>query len=60
MTIIDVVVAFPAVHALHVVTLVPAARESIAFLGSVTVPKHPNIRVVSVVMHSMGFSFMSE
>ena len=47
-------------HTLHVITLVPATREAIAILGPFAIREEANVRVVSVVMESMGLPFMSE
>ena len=60
MAIIVAVIGFPAVHALHMITLVPAAREAVALLGSFAIWEKANIGVVSVVMQSMGLPFMAE
>lgn len=47
-------------HPLHVVASVPAAWEAITLLGSFTVLEKANIGVVSMVMHPVGFPFMTE
>ena len=47
-------------NSLHVVTLVPAARESISLSRSVTVRVFAQERVQSVVVESMGLSLVAE
>ena len=47
-------------HTLHMVTLIPAAREPVALLSSFTVREQADVGIVSVVVHSMGFALMAE
>jgi hypothetical protein len=39
---------------------VPVPRKSITFLSSFAVREQAEIRIVSVVMHSMGLPFMAQ
>ena len=48
------------VHSPHVVEKVPAARESIIFLGTITVLEEAQMRLRSMAMHSVGFPLMTE
>ena len=47
-------------HAFHVITLVPTARESVSCFGSLALPEIAQEGVQSVVVESMGFPLMPE